>query len=85
MYTLADERVMCVPLVVRTKLAELGIQPGTVHHLQGRMKGEQSAVHRMAGEEGERLQHLSPAETPPPVNGQTNGHAWQAERCPPRA
>ena len=27
MYTLADERVMYVPPVVRTKLVELGIQP----------------------------------------------------------
>ena len=27
MYTLADERVMYVPLVVRSKLVELGIQP----------------------------------------------------------
>ena len=28
MYTLADERVMYVPPVVRSKLVELGIQPG---------------------------------------------------------
>jgi len=28
MYTLADERVMYIPPVVRSKLVELGIQPG---------------------------------------------------------
>jgi len=74
MYTLADERIMYVPLVVRTKLVELGIQPREPFTIckAERKEGNRRFIEWQVNKE------TSSDERPPsetlPVNGKTNGH-----------
>ena len=73
MYTLADERVMYVPPVVRSKLVELGIQPGepfTISKAE-RKEGNRRFIEWQVNKESDS-NDLPPSETPP-VNGKTNG------------
>lgn len=76
MYTLADDRVMYVPLVVRSKLVELGIQPREPFTIckSERKEGNRRFIQWQVNKESSSNE-LPPSETPPPVNGQTNGHA----------
>ncbi len=75
MYTLADERVMYVPPVVRSKLVELGIQPGEMFTIckaerkQGNRRFIEWQVNKDDATNGRPL-----GEAPPP-DGNTNGHA----------
>src|SRR5215467_744342 len=73
MHTLADERIMYVPPVVRSKLVELGIQPREPFSI---CKAERKECNRRFIEWQVRNESnaddLAPSETPP-VNGQTNG------------
>ena len=73
MYTLADERVMYVPPVVRTKLVELGIQPGEPFTIckAERKEGNRRFIEWQVNKESDS-DDLPPPETPP-VNGKTNG------------
>ena len=73
MYTLADERVMYVPPVVRSKLVELGIQPREPFSLckAERKEGNRRCIEWQVNKET-NSNGLPPSETPP-VNGQTNG------------
>ena len=73
MYTLADERVMYVPPVVRTKLVELGIHPWEPFTI---CKAERKEGNRRFIEWQVRKENNSnglPSSETPPVNGQTNG------------
>jgi hypothetical protein len=84
MYTLADERVMYVPPVVRTKLVELGIQPSEPFTI---CKAERKEGNRRFIEWQVKKDSNSndlPGPEAPPVNGKTkendtpkpsNGHA----------
>ena len=81
MYTLADERVMYVPLAVRTKLVELGIQPRQPFTIcKAERKGNRRFIEWQVKKESDSQEinssDLPPSETPPPppVNGQINGH-----------
>jgi hypothetical protein len=71
MYTLADERVMYVPPVVRTKL--VGIQPREPFIIckAERKEGNRRFIEWQMNKEG-NSDDLPPSETPP-VNGQANG------------
>ena len=73
MYTLADERIMYVPLVVRTKLVELGVQPREPFTIckAERKEGNRRFIEWQVNKDG-NSNCLPPPETPP-VNGQTNG------------
>src|SRR5215831_14286590 len=73
MYTLADERVMYVPPVVRSKLVELGIQPSEPFTIckAERKEGNRRFIEWQVRKEN-NADDLPPSETPP-VNGQTNG------------
>jgi hypothetical protein len=73
MYTLADERVMYVPPVVRTKLVELGIQPCEPFTIckAERKEGNRWFIEWQVKKESDS-NDLPPSETPR-VNGQTNG------------
>jgi len=73
MYTLADDRVMYFPPVVRTKLVELGIQPREPFTIckAERKEGNRRFIEWQVGKEND-ADDLPPSETPP-VNGQTNG------------
>jgi hypothetical protein len=73
MYTLADERVMYVPPVVRTKLVELGIQPREPFNIckAERKEGNRRFIEWQVNKESDS-NDLPPPEKPP-VNGQTNG------------
>jgi hypothetical protein len=82
MYTLADERVMYVPLAVRTKLVELGIQPREPFTIckAERKDGNRRFIEWQVKKESDSHEinssDLPPSETPPPpVNGKANGHA----------
>ena len=72
LYTLADERVMYVPLVVRTKLAKLGIQPREPFTIckAERKEGNRRFIEWQVRKEN-NSNDLPPSETS--VNGQTNG------------
>ena len=74
MYTLADERVMYVPLLVRTKLVELGIQPREPFTIckAERKEGNRRFIEWQVNKETSSDER-PPSETPP-VNGKTNGH-----------
>ena len=74
MYTLADERVMYVPLLVRTKLVELGIQPREPFTIckAERKEGNRRFIEWQVNK-GTDSDEQSPSATPP-VNGKTNGH-----------
>ena len=76
MYTLADERVMYVPPVVRGKLVELGIQPREPFTIckAERKEGNRRFIEWQVKKESDSSD-LPPSETPPPVNGKANGHA----------
>jgi hypothetical protein len=85
MYTLADERVMYVPPVVRTKLVELGVQPREPFTIckAERKEGNRRFIEWQVNKDSDS-NDLPPSETPPPVNGKTkengtpkpsNGHA----------
>src|SRR5215475_13396896 len=84
LYTLADERVMYVPPVVRTKLVELGIQPREpftickAERKEGNRRFIEWQVNKDSNSDDLRLSEA------PPVNGKTigpgapkppNGHA----------
>jgi hypothetical protein len=75
MYTLADERVMYVPPVVRNKLVELGIQPGELftvckaEHKQGNRRLIEWQVKK------DDAPNDQPPWEMPPVNSKMNGHA----------
>jgi hypothetical protein len=75
MYTLADERVMYVPPVVRTKLVELGIQPREPFTIckAERKEGNRRFIEWQVSKE-KNSDERPPSETPP-VSGKTNGHA----------
>jgi len=74
MYTLADERVMYVPPVVRSKLVELRIQPGEPFTIckAERKQGNRRFIEWHVQKGG------TPNDEPPwetaPVNGKVNGH-----------
>ena len=74
MYTLADERVMYVPPVVRTKLVELGIQPREPFTIckAERKEGNRRFIEWQVNKESDS--NDPPSSETPPVNGQTNGH-----------
>ena len=74
MYTLADERVMYVPPVVRTKLVELGIQPREPFTIckAERKEGNRRFIEWQVNKQS-NSDERPPSETPPPVNGKTNG------------
>jgi hypothetical protein len=75
MYTLVDERVMYVPPVVRSKLVELGIQPGEPFSL---CKGERKEGNRRFIEWQVKKDNTSNDRPPweaPSVNGKANGPA----------
>ena len=80
MYTLADERVMYVPLLVRSKLVELGIQPREPFTIckAERKEGNRRFIEWQVKKESDSSD-LPPSETPPPPpmngHGQTNAHA----------
>jgi hypothetical protein len=73
MYTLVDERVMYVPLVVRSKLVELGIQPRQPFTIckAERKEGNRRFIEWQVNKET-NSDDLSPSEAPP-VNGKTHG------------
>jgi hypothetical protein len=73
MYTLADERVMYVPPIVRSKLVELGIQPREPFTIckAERKEGNRRFIEWPVNKEN-NSDCLPPPETPK-VNGQTNG------------
>jgi hypothetical protein len=73
LYTLADERVMYVPPVVRTKLVELGIQPREPFTIckAERKEGNRRFIEWQVNKDN-NSDDQPPPETPP-VNGQTNG------------
>jgi hypothetical protein len=73
LYTLADERVMYVPQIVRTKLVELGIQPREPFIIckAERNDGNRRFIEWQVNKEN-NSNDLPPPETPK-VNGQTNG------------
>ena len=75
LYTLADERVMYVPPVVRTKLVELGIQPREPFTIckAERKEGNRRFIEWQVNKETNSIGHTL-SETPQPVNGKTNGH-----------
>ena len=75
MYTLADERVMYVPPVVRTKLVELGIQAGEPFTIckAERKEGNRRFIEWQVKKDSDSNDQ-PPWETPP-VNGKANGHA----------
>src|SRR5215469_12309695 len=72
MYTLADERIMYVPPVVRTKLIEIGTQPREQFTIckAERKEGNRRFIEWQVRKEN-NSDDLPPSETPP-VNGQTN-------------
>ena len=74
LYTLADERVMYVPPVVRTKLVELGIQPREPFTIckAERKEGNRRFIEWQVNKES-NSDDLPPSEAPS-VNGKTNGH-----------
>ena len=74
LYTLADERVMYVPPVVRSRLVELGIQPGEPFTIckAERKEGNRRSIEWQVNKES-NSDERPPSETPP-VNGKTNGH-----------
>src|SRR5215472_433583 len=74
MHTLADERVMYVPPVVRTKLVELGIQPREPFTIckAERKEGNRRFIEWQVNKET-NSNDQPPSETPP-VSGKTNGH-----------
>ena len=85
LYTLADERVMYVPPLVRSKLVELGIQPRESFTIckAERKEGNRRFIEWQVNQDSNSNDH-PPSETPPPVNGKTkeddtpkpsNGHA----------
>jgi hypothetical protein len=71
MYTLADERVMYVPPVVRTKLVELGIQPREPFTIckAERKEGNRRFIEWQVNKETNSDER--PSSETPPVNGQT--------------
>ena len=73
MYTLADERVVYVPPVVRSKLVELGIQPREPFTIckAERKEGNRRFIEWQVNKASDS-DDQPPSETPP-VNGQTNG------------
>jgi hypothetical protein len=75
LYTLADERVMYVPPVVRTKLVELGIQPREPFTIckAERKEGNRRFIEWQVNKES-NSNDQPPSQTPL-VNGKTNGHA----------
>ena len=74
MYTLADERIMYVPPVVRTKLVELGIQPREPFTIckAERKEGNRRFIEWQVNKET-NSDERPPSETPP-VNVKPNGH-----------
>ena len=72
LYTLADERVMYVPPVVRSKLVELGIQPREPFTIckAERKEGNRRFIEWQVNKESS--DDLPPPEVLP-VNGKTNG------------
>ena len=74
MYTLADERVMYVPPVVRSKLVELGVQPREPFTIckAERKEGNRRFIEWQVNRDG-NSDDLPPSETPPQVNGKANG------------
>jgi hypothetical protein len=74
LYTLADERVMYVPPVVRSKLVELGVQPREPFTLckAERKEGNRRFIEWQVNKQS-NSDERPPSETPPPVNGKTNG------------
>src|SRR5215475_3589521 len=75
MYTLSDERVMYVPPVVRSKLVELGIQPGESFTI---CKAERKEGNRRFIEwqvKKEKDSNGGPPWEAPPVNGKADDHA----------
>jgi hypothetical protein len=75
MYTLADERVMYVPPVVRNKVVELGIQPGELFTI---CKAEHKQGNRRLIEWQVKKDDAPDDQPPwevPPVKGKANGHA----------
>src|SRR5215469_10404616 len=83
MYTLADERVMYVPPVVRTKLVELGIEPREsftickAERKEGNRRFIEWRVKKESDSQEINSSNLPSSETPPPppMNGKANGHA----------
>jgi len=75
MYTLTDERVMYVPLVVRSKLAELGVQPGEPFTIckAERKEGNRRLIEWQVNKDA-TCNDQPPWETPS-LNGKANGHA----------
>jgi hypothetical protein len=73
LYTLADERVMYLPPVVRTKLVELGIQPREPFTIckAERKESNRRFIEWQVNKESD-ADERPPSETPP-VNGKTNG------------
>ena len=73
LYTLADERVMYVPPVVRSKLVELGVQPREPFTLckAERKEGNRRFIEWQVNKQS-NSDERPPSETPP-VNGKTNG------------
>jgi hypothetical protein len=75
MYTLADERVMYVPPVVRAKLVELGIQPGELFTI---CKTERKQSNRRFIEWQVKKHDATNGQPPwetPPANGKLNGQS----------
>jgi len=70
MYTLADERVMYVPPVVRSRLVELGIQPGEPFTIckADRKEGNRRFIEWQVNKDG-----AANDQTCPPANGKANG------------
>src|SRR6516165_8138005 len=66
MYTLADERVMYVPPVVRSKLVELGVQPREPFTLckAERKEGNRRFIEWQVAKDS-NSNDLPPSETPP--------------------
>ena len=75
MYTMADERVMYVPPVVRSKLVELGVQPGESFTIckAERKEGNRRLIEWQVNKDA-APDDQPPWETPP-INGKANGHA----------
>lgn len=74
MYTLADERVMYVPPTVRSKLVELGIQPGEPFRIckAERKEGNRRFIEWQVNKDADYNDR--PPWEAPPVNGKTDGH-----------
>src|SRR5215472_10131367 len=74
LYTLADERVMYVPPMVRTKLVELGIQPREPFTIckAERKEGNRRFIEWQLNRESNS--NDQPSSETRPVNGKTNGH-----------